>query len=204
MESRAVCTKMEEFDESVKGILRQPFSADELIKFSAVSPTYEPYEDEDWVKLIMEADEVDPDTYDSYIEAQVLLPKGDKYHYARVMSRKHGPHGKAIGKGNPNPVLNTRVYEVEFLDGEVLEYSANVITDNLYSSRTMLSFRRAAIILGIRPRRVGSYVCSGEMAAQAGRLSRISNTLTLSRLLSMWWLTRSQKSLPLCGGCLTP
>ena len=133
MESRAVHTKMEEFDESVMGILGQPFSADELIKLSTVSPTYECYEDEDRVEPIMEADEVHPDTYDGYIEAQVLLPKGEEYHYTRAMSRKHGPDGEAIGKGNPNPVLDTRVCKVEFLDSEVLEYSTNVIADYLYS-----------------------------------------------------------------------
>ena len=32
-----------------------------------------------------------------------------------------------------NPILNTLVYDVEFPDGEVKEYSANVITENLLS-----------------------------------------------------------------------
>jgi hypothetical protein len=39
------------------------------------------------------------------------------------------------GHDDVNPILDTRIYEVEFPDGEVLEYAANVIAENLYSSR---------------------------------------------------------------------
>ena len=36
-------------------------------------------------------------------------------------------------KANPNPILDTRVYEVEFPNGRTAEYAANVIAENLYA-----------------------------------------------------------------------
>ena len=50
-----------------------------------------------------------------------------------VISRKRDKHGNPIGRHNSNPILDTRTYEVEFPDREALEYSANIIAENLYS-----------------------------------------------------------------------
>ena len=36
-------------------------------------------------------------------------------------------------KRNQNPILDTRTYEVEFPDGDVSEYAANVIAENMWS-----------------------------------------------------------------------
>jgi hypothetical protein len=41
------------------------------------------------------------------------------------------PTGKTTGIYDQNPLLNTMVYEVEFLDGDVVEYSANAIAENM-------------------------------------------------------------------------
>jgi hypothetical protein len=38
-----------------------------------------------------------------------------------------------IGKSNDNPILDTREYVVKFDDGEQLEYTANVIAENIYA-----------------------------------------------------------------------
>jgi Reverse transcriptase (RNA-dependent DNA polymerase) len=75
----------------------------------------------------------DPEIYDGYITSQVLLPKGDEFKVGTVVQRKMDADGNPTGKGNTNPILDTREYKVEFPDGEVLEYSANIIAENLYS-----------------------------------------------------------------------
>ena len=80
-----------------------------------------------------DADDFDVDTYDAYISAQVALPKGDEMTLGTIVQRKRDKDGNVIGKHNENPILDTRVYEVEFSDGEVLEYSANIIAENLYA-----------------------------------------------------------------------
>jgi hypothetical protein len=69
-----------------------------------------------------------------YITAEVLLPKGDEYKVGKVIQRKAEDNGNPIGKSHDNQILDTREYEVEFSDGDVLEYAANIIAENLYSS----------------------------------------------------------------------
>jgi len=80
-----------------------------------------------------EADEWEPDAYDQYISAQVILPAQDGQVLGTVAARKKNLHGKPIGISNKNPILDTRVYEVTFPDGHSTEFSANTIAECLYS-----------------------------------------------------------------------
>ena len=54
---------------------------------------------------------------DSYIGAEVTLPASEKWTSGRVKRRKCNPDGSDLGCANANPILDTRVYEVEFEDG---------------------------------------------------------------------------------------
>jgi hypothetical protein len=75
----------------------------------------------------------DIDTYNQYISARVLLPRGDALKKAIIKSRKRDSQGNLIGKHNHNPILDTRVYEVQFPDGSVADYSTNVIAENIFA-----------------------------------------------------------------------
>ena len=70
---------------------------------------------------------------DQYVGAEVRLPLGDKVGQGLVKRRKTHPDGSDLGTANPNPILDTRVYEVEFEDGAQAEFAANVITENMWS-----------------------------------------------------------------------
>ena len=52
---------------------------------------------------------------------------------AKVCGRTVGPDGKTIWTFNDTPTFNSVVYDVEFTDGEVTEYAANVIAENILS-----------------------------------------------------------------------
>ena len=80
-----------------------------------------------------EADEYTPETYDNYLMVKCLLPRGGEQHKGTVKSRAKDCNGNPIGTRNENPVLDTRQYEVEFLDGSTETYDANVIAENIYS-----------------------------------------------------------------------
>jgi hypothetical protein len=69
---------------------------------------------------------------DVLINAEVLLSKDDSTALARVIRRAVDSNGKVIGEWDSNPILNTLVYECEFNDGTIKEYSANVIASNIY------------------------------------------------------------------------
>lgn len=51
--------------------------------------------------------------------------------HAMVRSRKQLADGKPVGKANPNPILDPRMYNVKYTDGLTAELAANVITQNM-------------------------------------------------------------------------
>ena len=67
------------------------------------------------------------------IAAEVLIPKDDVLQPATVISRKRDESGNPIGRSHINPMLDTRVYNVQFNDGHIEEYAANTIAENIYS-----------------------------------------------------------------------
>ena len=69
--------------------------------------------------------------YDKIINSEVQLQLGDDMVTGKVSRRALGPDGKVAGSYDDNPVLNSIVYEVEFPDGQVKEYAANVIAENM-------------------------------------------------------------------------
>jgi hypothetical protein len=107
---------------------------------AAVTPEFEVYEDDDRevtptmdIDDIVGIDDYNPDKYEGYITSQVLLPKGDEFQLGTVIKRTTDADGKPVGKSDENPILDTRVWDVEFGDGQVLEYASNIIAENLYS-----------------------------------------------------------------------
>ena len=51
----------------------------------------------------------------------------------KVIGRKRDAGDNLIGVGHTNPIFNIRLYQVQFPEGQVKEYSANIIAQNLYS-----------------------------------------------------------------------
>jgi hypothetical protein len=52
---------------------------------------------------------------------------------ARAKRRKVNNFGNGIGTANPNPILDSRLYVLEFQDGAEAECSANLITENMWA-----------------------------------------------------------------------
>jgi hypothetical protein len=75
-----------------------------------------------------------PEAGDNYLGASILLARGPRSVWAKLKSRMRDSDGKVVGKADPNPILDTRTYEVEFLDGEIAELTANAIAEAMYSA----------------------------------------------------------------------
>ena len=73
------------------------------------------------------------DAYDKYLSTEVILPTCDHMIHSRVKNRKRDANGNPVGRANTNPILNTRLYNVQFPDGHVAAYAANVIAKNMYA-----------------------------------------------------------------------
>ena len=75
---------------------------------------------------------ISKEVHDNLIGTPVLLPVAGRLLEGKVKSRKRSADGtELIGKENHNPLLDTRIYNVEFPDGGVAEYSTNVIIESL-------------------------------------------------------------------------
>jgi hypothetical protein len=94
---------------------------------------YEPYEPE---ADRPEMDLYDEETLDHMLAAEVVLPKGDYQFVGKVIGRKRDVNGNPVGRASNNPILDTRVYEVEFPDGSVSEYVANKQAEAIVSNET--------------------------------------------------------------------
>jgi len=80
---------------------------------------------------IAEADDIN---IDKYISAKVMIPKdGHTFAAGRVVRRARDEQGELIGKEHSNPLCDSSIYEVEFEDGSVERYHANIIAENIYS-----------------------------------------------------------------------
>ena len=78
-------------------------------------------------------DDLPDDAYDNYIGAELTLQKGNEITTARVKRRKLDGFGNVTGIANQNPILDTRLYTVEFADGAEAKYSANVIAEDMWA-----------------------------------------------------------------------
>ena len=78
-------------------------------------------------------DNIEIDVKDNYLNIEIGLPRGDDgtLHHATVKRRKVDDEGEPLGTPHNNPILDSRQYEVEFMDGTVEVLTANVIAENL-------------------------------------------------------------------------
>ena len=72
---------------------------------------------------------------DTYVNMELALPQGDTLEpqHERVTKRLRDANGIPIGTAHDNPILDTRLYEVEFMDGEKSSLSANYIAETLFT-----------------------------------------------------------------------
>lgn len=90
----------------------------------------EPFEPNEHSK---EADVFTPETMDECLTAELLMPHGDAMQRARVVRRHRDESGLPIGRRDPNPILDSRMHDIEFPDGSADTVTANLIAENLHS-----------------------------------------------------------------------
>ena len=128
--------KCQDFDTSISQKLGEPMSADVFDELDPdmVTPEYQLYEDDLEPSFeVPDVNAVTPEYQDDYIGAKVSLPVGGMQLTGKVKKRAHDEDGELYGSQNVNPILDTRVYEIEYPDGKVQEYAANVIVENMYA-----------------------------------------------------------------------
>ena len=67
------------------------------------------------------------------LHAEVFLPHGDRQEIAKVIGRKRNADGNFVGRKHQNPILDSRVFVVEFPDGDQKDVAYNVLAEHLFS-----------------------------------------------------------------------
>ena len=148
--------KRKQFDEAIRKIYgdsttlppvtKQPLDTSfaDLVKESEDdddNEIFDPNDILDGPTRMLDEDPVDRDgkapyekpLHDLFISAEVLLPQGEEMQAAKVKSISKDILGNEIGSYDPNLLLNLILYEVEFPDGQIKQYLANVIAKNMFS-----------------------------------------------------------------------
>ena len=83
-----------------------------------------------------EADQdFDPNTYKGYLNIKFSADREDAHPmFGKVTKRLKDHRGNPIGTAHTNPIMDTRMYEVEFADGQIQAMSANLFAENMFAS----------------------------------------------------------------------
>ncbi len=78
-------------------------------------------------------EEITPKVGDEYVHVSVMLLHGSQKMCGTVRAHKWDLDGNPIGCQSDNPILDTRLYDVKFLDGEVTPLTMNAIAQAMYA-----------------------------------------------------------------------
>ena len=79
-------------------------------------------------------DDYTPEAYDTYLNMEMAIDRGGEHpEWAKVTKRLRDNEGNPIGRAHDNPILDTRMYEVEYKDGHKAALAANIIAENLFA-----------------------------------------------------------------------
>jgi hypothetical protein len=89
--------------------------------------------DEYLEEKLVEADQAYLESLDNYIGMNVVVhdQMSDLPVIAKIIRRKRDSAGNPIGVASDNPILDSRIYELEYPTGRIEEYSVNTIVENL-------------------------------------------------------------------------
>ena len=174
----------------------------------AIPQSYTPYSDDsesDFPRLPDENDPADSSNVstfekpitDQLIHCEVNLPQGDQIRQAKVIARSKDENGNIIGSYDVNPLLNTLVYDVEFPNGEIKEYSANSIAENMYRQVDADGFSHTLLDSIQDHRKDGNAVerADGYVTTRSGR--RRMRETTSGWFFKVLWKDGSEQWIPL-------
>ena len=76
----------------------------------------------------------DEEAIGNYLTCELIMDVGSgNERKGRVTKRSRGHDGKPIGVAHKNLLFYTREYDVEFTDGSIEKYAANIIAENMFA-----------------------------------------------------------------------
>jgi hypothetical protein len=115
-----------------------------------------------------------------------MVPKGDILIPAKVIARKHDRDGNPIVIGHSNPLMDTRIYDVQFPDGHTEEFAANTIADNIYSQANAEGNQHLLLKEMTDHKRDGSAIVADDKWIQHGSNKQLWRTTQGWQLKVLW------------------
>ena len=134
---------------------------------------------------------------DLLIHAEVHLPQGEEMRAAKVKKRSRNEDGEIVGTYDDNPILNTLVYDVEFPDGEVREYAANIIAENMYAQVDASGFAHTMLDSILDYSKDGNAVEKEDQYVTTKRGRRRQRCSSAGWKLNVLWKDGSEQWIPL-------
>ena len=135
--------------------------------------------------------------YDQLINAELLISDGSEYQPVRVLGRTKSPSGRVEGEYDTNPILNTMLYDVEFPDGQVVAYTANIIAENLLSQVDDEGFSLTTVACILDHRKSLSALGRDDAYTTNSQGVRRLRKTTLGWDLKVQWQDKSEQWIPL-------
>jgi hypothetical protein len=76
---------------------------------------------------------VTPEVGNTYVGAEIKLPRGGILKWGKVTSHKRDINGNPTSLANDNRILDTREHVVKFDNGDEAELNVNHIAESMYS-----------------------------------------------------------------------
>ena len=131
--------------------------------------------------------------YDTLINAELMLPQEGTYQPVRVLGRTQASDGTVHGNFNANPILNSILYDVKFPNGEIKEYSANIIAENILNQVDDEGFTVLQLDCILDHRSSDDAVTKDNMYAQSKRGTKRKRKTTVGWELLVRWQDKSEQ-----------
>ena len=74
-----------------------------------------------------------PEVGDDNIEADILLPRGDKMMKSHVVAWSGDANGNVMSRAHTKSILDARMYQLEFAGGKGTDLTANIVVESMYA-----------------------------------------------------------------------
>ena len=123
---------------------------------------YDPYEDKsqnsEIFSMMDKEPEVTPEWRDKYVNAEILLLRGDKISRDQVVCWIHDANGNPIGRFNQNPISDMHLFEIEFPGGEIIELSVNIIAESVYAQCDVYGNEYLLLVASINHKKMDQFL----------------------------------------------
>ena len=125
---------MKELKEHVEDFNPELINTDDMGENDEMEDPYNDKEEEEQEDQALPKDDNDRTSGpEPFLYAEVFLPHGDRSEIAKVIGRKRNADGNYIGRKHQNPMLDSRIFVVEFPDGDQKDIAYNIIAEHLFS-----------------------------------------------------------------------